>query len=191
MNTEKESQLNSNFEEVKKVIFEAFKNTKKGNGIGLWEGDALDNYASKEDQEIARAKDEHLEWFDITESWDYQISTAMSFVDKEGFVFLLPALMYTGDGTMVFFHLNTNMLGDTRLTRPNETETLEYLKYFKSVNPKQIAEYYKFTKEQIHAISVFFDWWKKSDDFFISGNKNELIVAEELRILRDWINLGA
>ena len=180
------------FEEVKKIIFEAFKDIKKGNGIGMWEGGAIDSYKSKEEQEIARAKDGDQNWFDLKEEWDFQISTAMCFTDKEGFRFLFPALMYTEEGTMVFSKLNVcvDTHQDLVQTGPNSSSPL-YLDFLKKVSPTEVSKYYSFNKAQIHAIAVFLKWWMLSDDFFMSGSdQNSPVYIEELRILNEWIALG-
>jgi len=81
--------------ELLKLIENAFKKVALGDGIGLYEAIALDDYASDKKIAKARKKDRELwkKWteipFDVIESF----SSALCFVDKEGMRFLLPAFM--------------------------------------------------------------------------------------------------
>ncbi|MFO7626491.1 MAG: DUF6714 family protein [Candidatus Fermentibacteraceae bacterium] len=73
----------------------AFSNVELEDGIGVYEAEALDNYASKNELAIAKAKDREswMSWRDIPENVIGQFHTALCFVDAKGMMFLLPAYM--------------------------------------------------------------------------------------------------
>jgi hypothetical protein len=76
-------------------IESAFSSVALGNGVGLYEAEALDNYADAEKVSSAKVKDRESwkSWIDIPEKVIEQFSSALCFVDSEGMRFLLPAYM--------------------------------------------------------------------------------------------------
>jgi hypothetical protein len=81
--------------EVGNTIKNAFKPVLLGNGIGLYEAEAIDNYKGQDEIAVARKKDrnEWKKWGDIPENVIKTFYSALCFVDKEGMRFLLPAYM--------------------------------------------------------------------------------------------------
>jgi hypothetical protein len=73
----------------------AFSTVELGNGIGLYEAEALDNYADAEKVSRAKVKDRESwkSWRDIPEKVIERSHSALCFVDPEGMRFLLPAYM--------------------------------------------------------------------------------------------------
>ena len=79
-----------------KVILEienAFSHIKLGNGIGLWEAQAIDDYASNEEQMLARDKDEKEDWKSLNPDILQKCNSSLSFFDAEGMRFHLPAFI--------------------------------------------------------------------------------------------------
>src|SRR6185369_5984631 len=81
-------------EQLKKIIFEAFKDVPKGEGIGARECGAMDDYADPEQAAKAKAEDVEKHWWEYPEDiqqncFDY----ALTYNNIDGIKFHLPALM--------------------------------------------------------------------------------------------------
>ena len=81
--------------EIVKLIEDAFKNVVLGDGIGIYEAEAIDNYASENKTIKARAKDreEWKRWTEIPKEVLEVSGSALCFMDLEGMRFLIPAYM--------------------------------------------------------------------------------------------------
>jgi hypothetical protein len=203
-------------EHIKQTIKVAFEGVTKGQGIGLQEATAFDNRATEEDRLVARKKDVEEQWWDVVEEWDGQLGTALSFTDKDGFTFLLPATMYKAlDGSFdntnsVQFHL---CISKVPYVEPPHHGHPEYTDYLRSLHPKDWVEYFEFTPKQIHAVALFLQWAdddrgndrelelrKHSHEGFLKhANPGDYILSwedvlnnyrEERRILKEWLELG-
>lgn len=90
-------------------ITNAFSNVKLGDGIGLWEAQAIDDYESKEEQKKARLKDEKEDWKKIPIKTLIRCDSSLSFFDADGMRFHLPAYILSSmnDSSMIvpIFHL--------------------------------------------------------------------------------------
>lgn len=71
----------------------AFGDIKLGGGIGLFEADGLDDYASDEELRRLRASDEKQDWKRISTADLSRCYSSPSFFDPQGFVFHLPAFL--------------------------------------------------------------------------------------------------
>ncbi len=80
-------------DEVIARISAAFAGTKLGDGIGLFEANGLDDYASDEALRRLRASDEKLDWKRISAADLSRCYCSPSFFDPQGFVFHLPAFL--------------------------------------------------------------------------------------------------
>lgn len=81
---------------VDEVILEistAFANTHLGDGVGLFQATGLDDYASDEELQQLRARDEKIDWRLISYADLERCYAAPSFFDAQGFVFHLPAFL--------------------------------------------------------------------------------------------------
>jgi hypothetical protein len=203
-------------EEINQLIREAFASTTKGQGIGLHEATALDDRADEETLAAARAKDTEEHWWDIVEEWDGQLGTALSFTDKEGFVFLLPATISKAlEGSVdnksrVEFHLCTSKKPYGQSPHHGHPE---YTAYLRSLHPKEWVEYFNFTSKQMHAIAAFLQWadddrgrdrelelrkhsheeslkHASPGDYTLSWEDVVNNYNEKRRILREWLELG-
>ncbi len=89
----------------------AFSNVSLGNGVGLWQTQAMDNYESVEIQKQIRVKDIKDDW-SLLSSEELQIcQSSLSFFDAAGMKFHLPAYIVrsmTGEVDNPIFHL-TNL----------------------------------------------------------------------------------
>ena len=80
-------------DEVIDQIRYAFSGITLGEGIGLFEAQGLDDYASPEEQKELRAKDEKLDWSRISQLDLARCYASPSFFDTRGFLFHLPAFL--------------------------------------------------------------------------------------------------
>jgi len=157
-----------NPDEIIAQIRDAFKDVRKGRGIGLREASALDDYASAEEQLRARDADTEEHWWELVPRFEGEIGTALSFTDIEGFKFLLPAAITLGiDGGdwycahSVLFHL---------CLHPNPYKGAphhghrEYVDFMRSIHPRETIAYYSFTSLQITAIARFFKWYMQHNE---------------------------
>lgn len=78
---------------TKAAIRDAFAGVTLGDGIGLGEAQALDDYASNEVRAACRADDEKSDWTAIAVEVLNQHSSSPSFFDAEGMRFHLPAYL--------------------------------------------------------------------------------------------------
>jgi hypothetical protein len=74
-------------------IKDAFANTKLGNGIGLFEANGLDDYASDDELRRLRDLDEKLDWRRISVADLAKCYCSPVFFNPQGFVFHLPAFL--------------------------------------------------------------------------------------------------
>ncbi len=205
------------FSEVEKAIHEAFKDVKKGNGIGIREAISIDDRGTAEDQAKARPLDIEEHWWDIPKNFNETIGTELSFTDKQGFKFLLPAVMMVKDTNSVSFQLCiTKHPYDTHPHHGHK----EYTEYLRSIHPKDVVAYFEFTPEQIHAIALFFKWWMQNEKEYLYADREKEIEGlkkinemskqyasspenyvltledeinnfnEQCRVLKEWLELG-
>ncbi len=71
----------------------AFKDVVLGNGVGLFEAQAIDDYCTEPEQLVARARDEKMDWTAISHTDLNRCYSSLSFFDKEGMRFHLPAFL--------------------------------------------------------------------------------------------------
>lgn len=90
-------------------IRDAFRGVVLGRGIGLWQGQAIDDYAGRAAEEEARARDEKDDWSRIPVELLNGCHSSLSFFDAEGMRFHLPAYLVAElEGTLnqdIVFHL--------------------------------------------------------------------------------------
>ncbi len=82
-----------NKEHLISEIEKAFKNVFLNEGVGIYESEAIDNYASKEIREIEREKDIRNDWASILDDVIDQYYSVLSFMDDDGLRFTIPAYM--------------------------------------------------------------------------------------------------
>jgi hypothetical protein len=75
------------------AIREAFAGVRLGGGVGLREGQALDDYADAATRGVYRANDEKEDWERISAEELRQCHSSLSFFDAEGMRFHLPRFL--------------------------------------------------------------------------------------------------
>ena len=80
-------------EAVIEHIRKAFEGITLGSGVGLFQGQALDDHESDAVQADARAKDEKQDWTTIPTEHLNRCYSSLSFFDAEGMRFHLPAFI--------------------------------------------------------------------------------------------------
>lgn len=80
-------------DDVIAAVSAAFSEVTLGDGVGLWEAQGLDDYASSAELKELREKDEKSDWRKISVEDLNQCHAAPSFMDPRGFVFHLPAFL--------------------------------------------------------------------------------------------------
>ena len=78
---------------ISSVIEKAFFCVKLGSGVGLFEGQALDDYESEEEQKRKRERDEEEDWRRIEAKHLNACHSSLSFFDPLGMRFHLPAFI--------------------------------------------------------------------------------------------------
>ncbi len=119
-------------------IAAAFANVPLGEGVGLFEGRALDDY---DDPKPARERDEKLNWPAISDADLEGCKSSLSFFDAAGFRFHLPAYMCLDlrsrfpDGGDLLFHLATHPNEYFELLdEPQRNVARDYLEFLRSVH---------------------------------------------------------
>ena len=78
---------------IRNEIIAAFASVSLGEGIGLWQAQAIDDHETKEAQLKARERDEKTDWLAIPDIDISNCHSSLSFVDAEGMRFLMPAFI--------------------------------------------------------------------------------------------------
>ncbi len=118
-------------------ISEAFRDVKLGAGVGLYEGQAIDDYESDEERALKRAKDEKEDWKKIPTKHLNACHSSLSFFDAEGMRFHLPAFIccYLRGEYALELEFSLTGLGDWKkkkfslLTVAEKAAVAEYLEF--------------------------------------------------------------
>ena len=79
-------------EQVIELVERAFDGVRLGDGIGLWQAQAIDDWWDCEQMiREGRERDEKMDWRKIDVETLNQCSSSPCFLDAEGFRFLIPA----------------------------------------------------------------------------------------------------
>lgn len=98
---------------VVKEVKSAFSGVTLGDGIGLWEAQAIDDYESEDTRRQYREKDRKQDWLAFDSDELQRCHSSLSFFDADGMRFHLPAYILASlDGKVddPLFHLT--MLDD-------------------------------------------------------------------------------
>jgi hypothetical protein len=103
--------MNAERARVANLVRDAFSGVTLGNGVGLWQGQALDDYADKQTIAASRFRDEKANWSKISVDDLNRSQSSLCFFDAEGMRFHLPAFLLAElEGKLwngVIFHLTT------------------------------------------------------------------------------------
>jgi hypothetical protein len=131
-------------EELEKLIYEAFKDVKLEDGVGLWEARMIDDWHEKTEPEYIRVRnnDEREDWkkllpvfLDQTKSENY-VGDTWSFMDAKGIRFHLPCFLLQDlnnsqdDNPLLF-----------TLQKTSSEESFNRLKILNSLQQKAVLNY--------------------------------------------------
>ncbi|MHA3983703.1 DUF6714 family protein [Acinetobacter venetianus] len=80
-------------DQLRQKIERAFAGVTLQQGIGLYEAQGIDDYASQAECLAFRAKDEKLNWHNISVDALNRCNSSLSFFDAQGMLFHLPAFL--------------------------------------------------------------------------------------------------
>lgn len=147
-----------------KQIYQAFKNVKLEDGIGLWEAQGLDDNLSKEKCEKLRKKDEKDDWHKIAVLSMYQCSSSLSFFDAKGMRFHLPQF--------ILLYLDVFEKEEETLEKEGKLKNCFCPDVFLSLTYKMKSDFSQnrfslLNKEQIQAITDFLHFVlnKKTEEY--------------------------
>jgi hypothetical protein len=117
----------------------AFEGIRLGEGVGLFEGQALDDYATSEVRAKSRAKDEHYSWDSINSVHLNACHSSLSFFDALGMRFHLPAFIiadlkgeYRMDMVFPLCHLSEHTRSQfMKLSKEQRRVVREYLLFLR------------------------------------------------------------
>lgn len=146
----------------------AFKGVQLENGIGLWEAQGLDDYANDEIMKSLKAKDERMNWENLSYQDLSYCESSLAFFDAKGMRFCLPKFL-------IFDLLETEILEEQNLSSPEVVFTLTNNLY----SEYQMNRFSLFNNEQIECITEFLKHKLKNkltndDDYFYKQLKDGL-----------------
>jgi hypothetical protein len=133
--------------ELLQNILTVFENVKLEDGVGIWEGQGIDDYADTKTMADLRAKDEREHWQNIPYQDLVTCSSSLSFFDAKGMRFCLPQFL-------VFDLLADEIFDGTANHSPDVIFTLGH----KLDEPYQKSRFGLFDKPQIQAIIHFLEY---------------------------------
>lgn len=161
--------------ELIKEIRTAFKDIQLEDGIGLWEGQGLDDYAGEEEILKLRLKDERNNWDNIPyEDLAYGRSS-LSFFDAKGMRFCLPKFL-------IFDILSDEIFKNKGVSSPDVIFTLGY-----NLNDDyQKSRFSLLDIKQIKTIINFMDY--KVEKIISTDNEytTDYTYLELIKTLSEW-----
>ena len=100
--------METSLDSVRSSIRSAFAGVSLGNGVGLWEAQAIDDHEPDKVRQAARARDVKDDWTSLTTADLAECESSLSFFDAPGMRFHVPAFMlaeldgHLGQGSTVF-----------------------------------------------------------------------------------------
>jgi len=147
-------------EDVLNSIKSAFTGVLLGDGIGLWEAQAIDDYESEEIQSKNRQKDEKVDWSLIKNDELQRCHSSLSFFDSNGMRFHLPSFIIASLEDLVddpIFHLTQlDDYAKSKLTTLNNSQKQAIISY---LNWCLIQEEYNFEHPSIKRALI--EYWNR------------------------------
>ena len=156
---------------LKRVIHDAFDGVRLGQGVGLWEGQALDDYECFETRQQARLRDEKVSWEKVSVEDLNRCASSLSFFDAEGMRFHLPAFMMleiNGEdeaGGLMFHltHLDEYMI--SRYSMLNQTQRDAIFDFLRWCQGRPEYEY-----DEPELTQAMNGYWSKNAESTIASN---------------------
>jgi hypothetical protein len=173
-------------EELITEIRAAFKNVSLEDGVGLWEGQGIDDYADIETKLELRKKDERNNWDNIPYEDLVVCRSSLSFFDAKGMRFCLPKFL-------IFDILTEEIFKEKGLISPDVLFTLSYelneeyqKNRFSLLNSKQVEVIIQFLEYNLTEIVARHkkhptNYDSKTDTIF---SDNEYIELD--RTINEW-----
>ncbi len=132
-----------NKENVLQAVITAFDEVMLGEGIGLWQAQAIDDYETEEIQNKNRERDEKLDWRVISVHELQNCRSSLSFFDADGMRFHLPA------------YIVGSLKGEV-------DDPLFHLIYLDDYAKSKLVS---FTKQQRQAITLYLNWCLDHEEY--------------------------
>jgi hypothetical protein len=116
----------------------AFKNVKLEEGVGLWEGQGIADYADSQTMSKLRKKDERNNWDNIAYEVLSDCSSSLSFLDAKGMRFYLPKFLISDILADEIFEENGCYPPDLLFTLSNNLDEEYQKNRFSLLDSKQI-----------------------------------------------------
>ena len=146
--------------DIVKEIEIAFSGVILGDGIGLWEAQAIDDYETKEVQNSNRKTDEKENWSIISHDHLQRCHSSLSFFDANGMRFHLPAYIVASLENNVddpiFYLTQLDDYAKSKLVTLNQTQKKAIVMY---LNWCLEQEEYEFEKPFIR--TALSEYWKQ------------------------------
>jgi hypothetical protein len=150
-------------EELITEIRTAFKNVNLEDGVGLWEGQGIDDYADSETIMNLRKKDERNNWDNIPYEDLVICRSSLSFFDAKGMRFCLPKFL-------IFDILTDEIFKEKGLISPDVSFTLSYKlneeyqkNRFSLLNSKQVEVVIHFLEYKLTEIVAKYKAYSTND----------------------------
>ena len=131
-----------NKSELIELICKAFKDIELGDGVGLKQAQAIDDYETKEVQNAYRLKDEMNDWSKIPAELLDQYHSSLGFFDSEGMRFHLPAYLIAEINRALFNDIHFHLVDSSRYA---------------------LKQRGKLNASQKYAVSQYLHWYLKKD----------------------------
>jgi hypothetical protein len=164
----------------------AFQNVQLEDGIGIWEGQGIDDYADEKTILELRKKDERNNWDSIPYQHLNACASSLSFFDAKGMRFCLPKFL-------IFDLLQEQIQQEQGIASPDVLFTLGYkldeayqknrFSLFSSIQIQCIISYLEYKLEE------FITTYKKystNDDTVSETFYSDSEYVELTRILNEW-----
>jgi hypothetical protein len=155
---------NPKTDEIIKVITKAFETVELGNGVGLFQAQAIDDYKSEAEQQKVRLSDEKQDWRLISIADLNKCNSSLSFFDAEGMRFHLPAFLiaelkgeYNFGLEFCLTHMSEYSQSQFSLLNLEQREaTREVLNYMFNLEPESFFS--------IDIVNALLGFWSEEND---------------------------
>lgn len=134
---------------VEQLIRDAFADVRLGEGVGLFQAQAIDDYATADIEAAARARDEKEDWTKLSIESLNSAYSSLSFFDQQGMRFHLPAFLiadlHNNFHQDVVFHLTyaeeEALSRFSLLNAAQRAAVCAYLRYHVANSPEPLREF--------------------------------------------------
>ncbi len=150
----------------------AFADVKLEDGIGIWEGEALDNYAQAEEKALYRAKDEREDWHKLINDDLNTCFCSLSYLDAKGMRFCLPAYMIADITEVYYHHIGYSLISSLA----DQTD----------FTPYALEQFSLFNRQQKDAVIAYLTYPSADVEIAEYGDDNEIDSKVQRAIDNFW-----